>query len=94
MSDRRSPVFLERQSYRRRRLIDSIRMLPLIGALLWFIPVLWPTGPVSVISTSQAIIYLFGCWLALIVLGLTFARAIKRFGLEEFDADDATDEGR
>lgn len=77
MSERRTPLFLERQSYRRRRLIDMIRMVPVIGALLWAIPLLWPSGPDSEVSTSVAIIYLFGVWLGMVVLSAILARLFK-----------------
>ncbi|MBR9840305.1 MAG: hypothetical protein GYB50_20785 [Rhodobacteraceae bacterium] len=61
------PVFLERQSYRRRRVNDAARVLPFIGTLLWVIPLLWPENGAAVRSSS-AIIYLFGVW-GLLVLG-------------------------
>lgn len=77
MSERRTPLFLERQSYRRRRLIDMIRMLPVIGALLWAVPLLWRSGPDSDVSTSTAIIYLFGVWLAMVLWGGAMAKLLK-----------------
>ena len=60
-------MFLERQSYRRRRVNDAARVLPFIGTLLWMIPLLWPENGAAVRSSS-AIIYLFGVW-GLLVLG-------------------------
>lgn len=63
------PVFLERRSYRQRRLMDALRLLPLVGMMLWMVPVLWPvadTGDVPPIKMSQAITYVFAVWLALI----------------------------
>ena len=77
MSERQTPLFLERQSYRRRRLIDFIRMLPVIGAVLWAIPLLWRSGPDSDVSTSVAIIYLFGVWLGMVVLSAVLAKLLK-----------------
>ena len=77
MSERRTPLFLERQSYRRRRLIDMIRMLPVIGALLWAIPLLWKSGPDGDVPTSVAIIYLFGVWLGMVLLSAVLARLLK-----------------
>ncbi|MGR3379295.1 hypothetical protein [Salipiger abyssi] len=62
------PVFLERQSYRRRRVIDAARVLPFIGMLLWLVPLLWAEEGAAAVRSSSAILYLFGVW-ALLVLG-------------------------
>lgn len=78
MSERRSPLFLERQSYRRRRLTDLIRMLPMIGALLWSVPLLWPSGGPDSPRASAAIIYLFGVWLGMVLLGALMAWFLSR----------------
>ena len=66
------PVFLERQSYRRRRLSDAARLLPLLGAALFAVPLLWPTAEdagtgIAPMPTSVAITYLFSIWAALTV---------------------------
>lgn len=82
MSERRSPVFLERQSYRRRRLIDTLRMLPVIGALLWAVPLLWRSGEEGV-ATSDAIIFIFLVWFGLVLAGAVLARAVRRSGIKE-----------
>ncbi|CUK01853.1 hypothetical protein Q8W37_20510 [Shimia thalassica] len=97
MNEKRTPVFLERQSYRRRRLIDSIRMVPIIGALLWAVPMLWPTSKDEAgadVTTSDAFIYLFGCWLLLVICGFAFARFLKRSGLEDVEREETSDEDR
>ncbi|WP_146344082.1 hypothetical protein [Falsiphaeobacter marinintestinus] len=64
------PVFLERQTYRRRRLMDAARLLPLLGVGLFAIPLLWPmSGNSSLtepVKTSGAAIYLFIAWAGLI----------------------------
>lgn len=85
MNEPNTPVFLERQSYRRRRLIDLIRMLPLIGALLWAVPLLWPSGADSTMATSKAIIYLFAVWLGMVLLGAILARLLQK--AEDQDPD-------
>ncbi|WP_372885270.1 hypothetical protein [Shimia sp.] len=78
MTERRSPLFLERQSYRRRRLTDLTRMLPVIGALLWSVPLLWPSGGDNSPRSSVAIVYLFGVWLGMVLLGALMAWLLKR----------------
>ena len=77
MNERRGSLFLERQSYRRRRLVDVIRILPLIGALLWLVPLLWQTGAGGMAS-SDAIIYIFLVWFGLVVLGAVLSRLLAR----------------
>ncbi len=87
MNEHRSPLFLERQSYRRRRLTDLIRMLPVIGALLWAVPLLWPTGSESSTRSSVAIIYLFGVWLGMVLLGALMAWLLRLAETQESGRD-------
>ena len=78
-----SPVFLERRSYRRRRLQDAQRLLPVLGMLLWMVPVLWPTrNETGHITMSAAIYYVFGVWCLLIGLSFGLWRGLKRKGDE------------
>lgn len=66
------PVFLERRSYRQRRMMDAFRLLPLIGWMLWLVPTLWSNSDadgVEPVRLSQAIIYVFGVWISLIICG-------------------------
>ncbi len=76
MKEKSTPVFLERRSYRQRRLTDAARLLPVLGALLWLVPLLWPrsqpaaTPDVAVVSTSSAILYMFGVWTFLALMAL------------------------
>ena len=84
MSAKHNIPFLERQSYRRRRLIDTIRMLPVIGAVLWAVPLLWrQPGDGGAIMTSDAIIYIFLVWLLMVLGGGWLARSLKRSDAEE-----------
>ncbi|MDX5401781.1 MAG: hypothetical protein LPK02_05410 [Rhodobacterales bacterium] len=74
MKDRAIPRFLERRRYRQRRLMDAARLLPLLGVVLWLIPLLWPqrdpAGEVAAVSTSNAILYIFGVWILLALIAL------------------------
>ncbi|TCL09033.1 hypothetical protein BXY66_1075 [Shimia isoporae] len=87
MSERPKQVFLERQSYRRRRLIDFIRMVPVIGAILWAVPLLWSTEDGESVATSDAVVYVFVVWFGLVVCGGILARALR-------DGRDGSEEGR
>ena len=70
MADRNAPpVFLERRSYRKRRMMDAVRLMPFLGALLWMVPLLWSEGQgadLQPIRLSSAIRYVFWVWLGLI----------------------------
>ena len=35
------PLFLARHGYRRRRIMDAARVLPILGGFLFFLPLLW-----------------------------------------------------
>ena len=78
------PVFLERQSYRRRRLSDAARLLPLLGAALFAVPLLWPVAPdgdpARQMPTSAALFYIFAVWAGLIVVNAVFAWLSRRSG--------------
>jgi len=66
MTDQRPRhLFVERQTYRRRRVQDAARFLPVLGIVLVMVPLLWAEGPEGV-SMSNAIRYLFTLWAALV----------------------------
>ncbi|MFT5343675.1 MAG: hypothetical protein ACI9BH_002898, partial [Paracoccaceae bacterium] len=81
-------VFLERQSYRRNRLADAARLLPVIGATVLAVPLLWPSadsaqvlaGEAQAVPMSRAIVYIFGAWAGLIGLSVLFGMAVRRWG--------------
>lgn len=97
----KSPIFLERSGYRQRRLMDALRLLPVLGVMLWIFPMFWPTGPVELVSSepvsmSSAVTYVFVVWGLLIAVTLTL-RTILLPTLEQDAAelDDASvSEGR
>lgn len=88
-TDLNPPVFLERRSYRQRRMMDAVRLLPLIGFILWMLPTLWlvpDEAVVEPVKMSRAIIYVFGVWVSLILSG----GVIWRFLVSGADKTDAT----
>tara|TARA_R110000787_G_scaffold67990_3_gene152182 strand:- start:217 stop:489 length:273 start_codon:yes stop_codon:yes gene_type:complete len=80
-------LFLERRSYRKRRIMDAVRMLPFLCALLWIVvPAMWPTGVPAGTATSlsTALWYIFTVW----VLAITATFALwRRTGETEPMAD-------
>ncbi len=57
-------LFLEKQSYRRRRLADAAKLLPVLGVILLYLPILWADDA----RTASGLIYVFGVWALLIVV--------------------------
>lgn len=77
MTGRPGPLFVGRASYRQRRLRDAARLLPVVGMILWLIPLLWLREPGAAQSTSFALLYLFGIWAGLILLSFVLSRALR-----------------
>lgn len=73
----RSPLFVERETYKRRRLRDAARALPALGGLLWMVPLLWP-NTTEPMPASNALIYLFAVWIGLILISGGLVRALNR----------------
>ena len=61
-------VFLARASYRRRRVRDLAMLLPILGVLLWFIPLLWSDKPQEAPQSGIILSYVFGVWIFLIIV--------------------------
>jgi len=80
-------VFLERRTYRRRRLRDAARLVPLIGAVLLILPLLGQQEAGAQRATTGVGIYVFGVWLGLIVFSAVTARALSR-GMGSGEADE------
>ena len=67
-------IFLERRRYRKQRLRDVAKMLPILGVVLFFVPLLWQGDEPA--SNADAVQFMFGAWLFLIVLTWLIARKI------------------
>jgi hypothetical protein len=73
----RAPMFLERRSYRRRRLGDAARLLPVFGLVLILLPILWaPDATGAARLTAWEGVYLFVVWAALIGIAAILSRAL------------------
>lgn len=69
----RAPLFVERDIYRRRRIMDAARLLPALGAALLLMPMLWARGQ----GTAAGVIYLFLVWIGLIVAAVVLERRLS-----------------
>ncbi|MCC1491775.1 hypothetical protein [Cognatishimia sp. F0-27] len=72
----RPAVFLERQTYRRRRLADGARALPVLGLLLWFLPMVW-SAKENGVQATHALIYIFLIWTGLVALSAGVLLALR-----------------
>jgi hypothetical protein len=90
MKARRNQVFLERRSYRLRRLADAARLLPVLGLTLFLLPVFWqPEVSGAPRLTAWDGVYLFAVWIALIVLSAIIARRLLPLATTAQDHDAA-----
>lgn len=87
-NQRSNPRFLERKGYRQRRLRDVARILPIVGGVLWTIPLLWSSDQSKGVSNASALIYIFGIWVFVILLTALIARLLEPGS--EADYDDGT----
>ncbi|MQY43024.1 hypothetical protein GG681_10250 [Epibacterium sp. SM1969] len=84
--------FVDRRTYRRRRLMDISRMLPAFGLLLFVLPLMWlpaPGAEVGATETSRplssVLIYVFSTWVFLVSLSVIFGAAVKRWAQHWMD---------
>ncbi|WP_309666806.1 hypothetical protein [Tabrizicola sp.] len=87
MARPKRPVFLARAPYRRRRLRDAARLLPVFGAVLMILPLLWSLDADAARLRSGDVIYFFGLWTVLILVAAVFAPGLQ----SGVDADDEED---
>ncbi|NDV00921.1 hypothetical protein [Pseudoroseicyclus tamaricis] len=86
-----APVFLARVSYRRRRLADAARMVPVLGSILFVLPLLWPEGEAG---TAAGLIYIFAVWALLIAIARLLAPWLGRSGAAAEELGEGRGEGR
>lgn len=86
MSPERGPVFLARRTYRRRRLSDGARLLPVLGGILFCVPLLWQGGERAP-GTAETMLYVFGLWAVLVAISGVISRHLRASDTEEGAAD-------
>lgn len=77
MAPTRPALFLAPAGYRRRRLTDAARLLPILGGLVFLAPLLWERGAETT-SLAGRMLALFGVWLALVAAAAALAPALRR----------------
>ena len=73
----RRPIFLARIPYRRRRLRDAARLLPVFGAFLLVLPVMWSPPDAGARRLSGDVVYFFVIWALLVLIAAAFARGLS-----------------
>ncbi len=82
------PLFLARAVYRRRRLRDAGRLLPVVGLLLLVLPGL---GQGNTESAGQTAIYILVVWALLIAAAAALAPGLSRTEGEADPVEDPLD---
>ena len=81
LSEERHLTRLMHAEHDRRRVGDAARILPVLGFLLFLVPLLWPVD--GRVPISAAVLYIFSVWILLIgiVAGLgVLTRLVHRDG--------------
>lgn len=86
MPDQRDrPLFLAQRGYRQRRVIDAACLLPVFGAFLLLVPVLWDVGGGAAGSDAGAEprlaergVYIFAVWGLLVLAAAILGRRLRQ----------------
>ncbi|QGX98480.1 hypothetical protein EI983_09375 [Roseovarius faecimaris] len=84
MNAEKQQAFLDRSTYRRRRIADAARLLPIFGSVLLLVPLLWGGPRGQTVPTSYVMVYLFVVWFGLIGVSTLVSRRLNL-------TDDSTD---
>ncbi|MGY6411309.1 MAG: hypothetical protein ACXIUV_09835 [Alkalilacustris sp.] len=76
MKPPRQPLYLARESYRRRRAMDAARILPVLGIFLFALPRLWGADAGPGEETAGEGLYLFTVWAGLILAAALLGRLL------------------
>ena len=69
-----APLFLARAVYRKRRLRDAARLLPVLGVFLLLMPGLWPANaPGETAASAQDWVYILLVWAGLMAIAACLA---------------------
>lgn len=78
MPDGDKNLFLARQPYRRRRVIDASRLLPIFGLFLFLIPLLWDdVGSGTEAHLAEKTLYIFAIWFVLVGVAAVLAAWLR-----------------
>jgi len=84
----KAPLFLEKALYRRRRMADALRALPVLSGALFMFPLFWRGGEAAAsVPTVRVMIYIFVAWVCIAGLSglLSYLLGNDLSGLESED---------
>ena len=81
------PVFVGREIYRRRRMMDTAKLLPAFGTVLVLMPILWASDH----GTASGLVYMFVVWAALILMAGLISRRLSEPLKDPTDGEGASD---
>jgi uncharacterized membrane protein len=84
MKPAKPPLFLAPRRYRRRRLRDAARLLPVLGGFLMVVPFFWGADDAPR-PLKGDLVYFFGLWLLLVLAAALLAPALAAEDIEEED---------
>lgn len=78
MSEFRATPFLARRAYRRRRLMDLARLLPVLGAIGFILPVMMAgRDPGNELWFARGLELFLGLWAGLIAISVLVGRGLR-----------------
>ncbi len=78
MTPPKQPVFLERGVYRRRRVVDAVKLLPMLGVAVFLLPVLLlDDTQAEQNSTASRLVFFFCAWASLICIAFVLSRWLR-----------------
>ena len=94
MKQNQASQFLDRRSYRQRRMMDALRLLPFLALLLWFLPLFWPTGGSreDPVGMSVAVTYVFSVWFLMILAAFVLSRFLRKRLIAEIETNQTLQE--
>ena len=78
----RTPTFLARRAYRRRRVIDAARLLPVFAGFLVLVPLLWDDGAGGAPVMAGHAAYIFVIWALFVAAAAGLAVALRPADLD------------
>mgnify|MGYP001635388592 CR=1 FL=1 len=73
--------------------MDAARVLPVLGAVLFALPVIWSGNPFRAGSTAGGGLYLFAVWAGLILGAALISRRLGRIGAAETPPAEEDEDG-
>lgn len=85
-------LFVEPRNYRARRMVDGLRILPIVGIFLIAMPLFWG-GSETPIKSSNVMLFVFGVWAILILTNCITTRRIgkERDWLDPINSETSVD---